>query len=329
MKSLIALSAFLLMSDGVAFAAVKSVDVTLHDPGRNKELECRVHFPETGGNLPLIVFSHGFGGDKTSFAAVSQYLAGQGYAIVHPSHADGLNRGGLRRGAAAGAPVAEQSSGRRFPRPSAGGGGLVGMLDDPVKIEGRVNDVVFLLDSVEQLVGKLPALRGRIDTTRIGVGGHSYGACTAMLVGGVTTDLAGQRAGAFADRRVRCIMPVSPQGTGQMGLTDSSWAGLKVPMLTVTGSRDQGAAGQSPEWRKEPFQFSPPGDKYLLFIEGANHLSFGGGLGTRGSAVTEVVKAVALAFWNAYLKDDARAKGSLADGTVVKPFEGSATIESK
>jgi hypothetical protein len=100
-------------------------------------------------------------------------------------------------------------------------------------------------------------------------------------------------------------------------------------MLTMTGSRDQGAGGQGPDWKKEPYKFSPPGDKYLLFIEGANHLSFGGGLGSRSSVTTDVVKAVSLAFWDAYLKGDAGAKTSLTGGEVVKPFAGTATIESK
>ena len=87
--------------------------------------------------------------------------------------------------------------------------------------------------------------------------------------------------------------------------------------MTITGSRDQGAGGQGPDWKKEPYLFSPPGDKYLVYIEGANHMSFGGGLGSRGSKPTEVVKATSLAFWNAYLKDDAAAKTSLQSGEVL------------
>ena len=302
MKSTIA---FFLTVTG-ALAAVKSDDITLHDSKRNKDLECRVHYPESGDKMPLIVFSHGFGADKTAFAAISQHVAEHGYVIVHPSHADGFGRSGGKKGAAAFGSL--RSS-----------GGLAGLLSDPAKIEGRVADVAAVMDSIEQLYSKVPALKGRIDTTRIGVGGHSYGAYTSMLIGGVTADIGGVKARSFADPRVRCIMPVSAQGTGQQGLTESSWASLKLPMLTMTGSRDQGAGGQGPDWKKEPFTFSPPGDKYLLFIEGANHVSFGG-FGGRPSEITEVVKATALAFWDAYLKDDANAKASLTSGTVVKPF---------
>lgn len=296
-----------------AFAAVKSDDITLHDSKRNKDLECRVHYPESGDKLPIIVFSHGFGADKTAFAAISQHVAEHGYVIVHPSHADGFGRSGNKERGGTAKPGAGGIGALRS------GGGLAGLLNDPAKIEGRVADVVAVMDSIEQLYSKVPALKGRIDTTRIGVGGHSYGAYTSMLIGGVTADIGGVKARSFADPRVRCIMPVSAQGTGQQGLTESSWTSLKLPMLTMTGSRDQGAGGQGPDWKKEPFTFSPPGDKYLLFIEGATHVSFGG-FGGRPSEITEVVKATALAFWDAYLKDDANAKASLTSGAVVKPF---------
>lgn len=327
----------LLFSASATLAAVKSGDVTLHDAKRNKDLECRVYFPDSDEKLPLIVFSHGFGANKTAFAAISQHVAEHGYVIVHPSHDDGLGRGGIRRSADDTAPQQQEqksgaeknSGGRRFLGGNGARGSLVGMISDPSKIEGRVSDVRYIIDAIGQLCEKVPALKDRIDTARIGVGGHSYGAYTSMLVGGVTVDLGGQKARSFADPRVRCIMPISGQGTGQQGLTESSWANLKLPMLTMTGSRDQGSQGQGPDWKKEPFKFSPPGDKYLLFIEGANHLSFGGGLGARSSATTDVVKAVSLAFWDAYLKGDKKARESLNSGEVIKPFANTAKIEFK
>ncbi len=316
MKTLIAL----ILAATSVIAAGKSEDITLHDKKRGKDIECRVHFPDTGDKLPLIVFSHGFGADKTAFAPISEYLAEHGYVIVHPSHSDGFGRSANKQGTGKPAP-----EGLRELR---SGGGLAGLLNDPAKIEGRVADVVGVMDSIEQLCTKVPALQGRIDTTRIGVGGHSFGAYTSMLVGGVTADIRGVKSRSFTDKRVCCILPISAQGTGQQGLSQSSWADLKLPMMTMTGSRDQGAGGQGPDWKKEPFNFSPPGGKYLVFIEGASHLSFGGGLGGRSSGTTDLVKAAALAFWDAYLKGDAKAKASLHTGDVLKGFAGS-TIQSK
>lgn len=311
MKVIVTLSLFA----ASAIAAVKSDDITLRDDKRGKDIECRVHYPEAGDKLPLIVFSHGFGADKTAFATISKHVAEHGYVVVHPSHNDGFGRSGAKQGAGG-------FKGLRS------GGGLAGVMNDPAKVEGRVGDVTFILDAIEQLTAKVPELKGRIDTTRIGVGGHSYGAYTSMLIGGVTADLGGQKARSFADPRVKCILPISGQGTGQQGLTEPSWANLKLPMMTMTGSRDQGAGGQGPDWKKEPFKFSPPGDKYLVFIEGANHVSFGG-FGGRESDITRVVKAMTLAFWDAYLKGNEKAKVALKSGEVVKPFTGTAKVESK
>ena len=292
----------------IAEAAVQ--DVTLRDERRGRDIECRVHFSEQGGKCPLIVFSHGFGADRTAFTPIAQHWAEHGYVVVAPSHLDGSGK----------------SKGKGEPLPT---GGLPALMKNAaLKIEERVGDITFLLDAVDQLVEKVPALRGRIDTGRIGVGGHSLGAYTTMLVGGVTTDIGGQKARSFRDPRVRCILPISAQGVGQQGLTESSWSALAIPMLTITGSLDKGAGGQGPNWKKEPFERSPAGDKYLVFIEGANHVAFGGS-GARSPHIAECVKASTLTFWDAYLKDDATAKAALANGSVFDAWKGKATIEAK
>ncbi len=98
-------------------------------------------------------------------------------------------------------------------------------------------------------------------------------------------------------------------------------------MMTMTGSADKGAGGQEPEWKKEPYARSPVGDKYLLFIDGANHVSFGG-YGGRDNAFAPPVKAATLSFWDAYVTDDAKAKAALTSGSV-KSFGAKATLESK
>lgn len=172
-------------------------------------------------------------------------------------------------------------------------------------------------------------VQDRIDDTRIGVGGHSFGAYTAMLIGGVTVDLGGEKGRSFRDRRVTCILPISAQGTEQRGLTQGSWAGLAIPMMTITGTRDRGVGGQGVDWRMEPYAFSPPGSKYLVVIDEANHLSFGGGLGPRGSGVTDVVKLTSTLFWDAFLKDSEPARARLQSDTLPKESGGKFVLEKK
>jgi predicted dienelactone hydrolase len=300
-------------------AAAISTDLTLRDAARGRDIECRVYFSEAGTVLPLIVFSHGFGADRTAFEVIARHWAEHGYVVVLPSHLDGF-------GKSAGKSLPQQPGAAS--KPLAAKRSLVELISDPAKTEARVQDVLFIMENSEQISAKIPALAGRLDTKRIGVSGHSFGAYTASLLGGVTVDMGGQKARSFRDARVRCILPISAQGTGQQGLTESSWSQLKIPMMTITGSRDQGAGGQGPDWKKLPFNYSPAGDKYLVYIEGANHVSFGG-YGGRDNAFTPVVKATTLAFWDAYLKGDASAKAALTSGEIMNPFRKQATLEAK
>ena len=292
-------------------------DRTLRDAARGKDVPYRVSYPQDDGHYPLIVFSHGFGGNKDGFATVSRHWASHGYVVIQPTHADGLGRrdgdgnaGGTTRG-------------------RLRAGGLVAGLNDPDRIADRVSDLVLILDSLTEIVKATPGLEGGIDATRIGVGGHSFGAYTAMLIGGVTVDLGGKKGRSFRDQRVTCILPISAQGTGQQGLTRASWAGLTIPMMTMTGTRDQGVGGQGVEWKKEPYTFSPPGSKYLAVIDGANHLSFGGGLGARSSDVTDVVKLTSTLFWDAFLKDSQTAQDYLRSDHMLEDAGGSYAFERK
>jgi hypothetical protein len=150
-----------------------------------------------------------------------------------------------------------------------------------------------------------------------------------MLVGGVTADLGGEKGKSFGDKRVKCILPISGQGTGQQGLTERSWAVLTIPMMTITGTRDRGVGGQGVAWKKEPYAFGPPGGKYLVVIDGANHLSFGGGLGARSSDVTDIVKLTSTLFWDAWLKNSQPARDYLQSERLIEDSSGTCTFEKK
>ena len=299
--------------------AVEIVDeLTLQAAADTKKLSCKVFFPATGGPCPVIVFSHGFGGTKDSFASTARHWASHGYVVIHPTHADGLGSG----------PPAPPSGADQRPALRRQGGLLEG-LSNPARIADRVADIVLVIDSLHDLGQRIPGLEGRLDPTRIGVGGHSFGAYTATLIGGVTVDLGGEPNKSFRDERVRCILPISGQGTGQQGLTNESWGRLAIPMMTITGTRDRGAGGQTVEWKKEPYRLSPPGDKYLVVIDGANHFSFGGRLGARTAGVTDAVNALSTHFWDAHLRDSRASREYLQSGRPAQESGGRYAFESK
>src|SRR5207244_281867 len=74
----------------------------------------------------------------------------------------------------------------------------------------RARDISLVIDSLADLEVRFPELKGKMDRTKIGVGGHSYGAFTAMLLGGARTF--GNPPLLVADPRVTAILAMSPQG---------------------------------------------------------------------------------------------------------------------
>ena len=170
-----------------------------------------------------------------------------------------------------------------------------------------------------------------MDRSRIGVGGHSYGAYTAVAIGGATVQMPGGKSPvSFADKRVRAIVVLSPQGEGEMGLTSQSWENIRVPMLAMYGSRDFGTQRRTPTWRSQPFYGAPPGDKYDVELEGATHFTFVGPMRQRGlqTPLFQCAMVETLAFWDTYLKDDEAARGYLASEGL-KTVCGAARMDRK
>jgi predicted dienelactone hydrolase len=327
-------------------------NLILRDLRRQRQIPIKVSYPETQGKFPIIIFSHGTGASKDDYAALTSFWASKGYICIQPTHADSI--------------ALKKQQGESTNLNEA----VREILTDSQGWKDRAADISFIISALNRLELKVPELKGKMDEQRIGVGGHSYGAYTAQLIGGATIDIPGGAKGqSFTDRQVRAILLLSPQGSGQQGLTRNSWANLKLPMMTMTGSRDRGAQGQGPEWKEEPFKYSPGGDKYLVFIQGATHFSFsgrlaqgggktqtqaqrrpgwrlrerfgggqGGGLGDRrrfGGAqqqeenIFNYVKVASVSFWDAYLKQDSQAKNYLKSDELKTDSNGDVSISSK
>ena len=280
--------------------------LVLHDAARNKDVPLKIYYPEGAGPFPVIVFSHGLYGSKDAYWALAQYWASYGYVCIHPSHAD-----------------SRQDSGYR--------GTLRQAIADPNLWRSRPKDISFIIDSLPQIERLAPTLKGKLDRSRIGVGGHSYGAYTAVAIGGATVQMPGGKSPvSFADKRVRAIVVLSPQGEGEMGLTSHSWENIRVPMLAMYGSRDFGTQRRTPTWRSQPFNGAPPGDKYDVELEGATHFTFVGPMRKRGlqTPLFQCAMVETLAFWDTYLKDDEAAREYLAyEG--LKTVCGAARIDRK
>jgi predicted dienelactone hydrolase len=275
-------------------------DIVLHDAKREKDLHVRVFYPQEPGPYPVIVFSHGAGGSQSCCEGLTRHWATYGYVTLQPTHEDST--------------VQRRNAGEEdinF---------LVAVRDalkKPALWQSRPKDISFVLDSLPVLQKRIPALSGKMDVERIGVGGHSMGAFTADAIAGALVNLPSHPATNFADPRVKAVVLLSPQGPGEFGLADHSWDHVNLPLLSMTGSLDLGAENHGPDWKKIPFERSQPGAKYHVFIEGANHMSFITaktllpGRAAQGDSILGFTNSASLAFWDAYLKADAGAKSYL------------------
>lgn len=310
--------------------------VTLKDKTRGKTIEALVRYPNGAGPFPLIVFSHGSLSNKETFGPASEHWASHGYIVIHPNHADARSR--TEAGSSdAGAPDRARSVNTRNRR----GEGLViggfgGAGANTGRIE-RIKDITSVLNSLDQIEVQVPALKGKINRDAIAVAGHSFGAYVAQCHGGVRTLVDGKLEN-LSDPRVKCVVPISAQGESESyGLTAESWANARTPAFHITGTRDRSApdrpGGQMGDLSTKvvPFERSPAGGKYLLVIEGATHISFGGRLSNLGggSDAPILTKTMSLAFLEAYLKQDEKAKAWLDGQASIRWLGAKAKMQRK
>lgn len=292
--------------------------IVLHDAKRNKDLHVRIFYPVTLGRYPVIVFSHGAGGSESCCESLTRHWATYGYVTLQPTHDDSIAQ---RRGSGEGT--------LRFPQ------AVRDALKNPALWESRPQDISFLLDSLPELQKRIAALSGKIDLHRIGVAGHSMGSYTAEAVAGALVDLPGHPATSFSDPRTKAILCLSPQGPGQFGLTAHSFDNSSLPFMGITGSLDNLGPVASAAWHRIPFERSQPGDKYEVFIEGANHMSFVtaetllAARSSRAAAILGYTNSASLAFWDAYLKDDPGAKQFLHSDSIERSSHGAAKLSRR
>jgi predicted dienelactone hydrolase len=289
--------------------------LVLHDAKRNKDLRVRVFYPAAAGKYPVIVFSHGAGGSLTCCDSLTRHWATYGYITLQPTHDDSV--------------VARRSTGDegvRFPQ------AVREALKTPSLWESRPQDISFLLDSLPELQKRIAGLSDKVDTSRIGVAGHSMGSYTAEAVGGALVDLPGRVSTSFADSRARAVLCLSPQGPGQFGLSTHSFEKMALPFMGITGSLDNLGPLANAAWHKTPFDRSPAGDKFEVFIQGANHMSFitdetpVATHSSRAAAILGYTNSASLAFWDAYLKNDSAAKQFLQSDVLERYSHGAAKL---
>ena len=290
----------------------------LRDDSRGgRRVPIKVHYPRSPGRFPLVIFSHGGGGNWDSNILQAQHLAGHGYVVLCTEHVYSNTTRVLyyMRRRTEGMSLAEA---------------LGRITTDPNAVLERPKDISFAIDRAEEWDRGDGELKGRIDTDRVVIVGHSFGAYTALVACGAQPILdhldpppppGKGLAGDCSDARITIGIAFSPQGTGGPFFGKESFKAVNRPMLLMSGSEDlqKGVKGILPaETRREAFELMPAGEKHLLWLTGADHLGFSDTGEPRRQPqspvhadMQRIARAITLVFCNAMLKGDEVAKAHL------------------
>src|SRR5262245_56952360 len=160
-------------------------ELTVHDDKRNRGIRLRIYLPTNTTPAPVVLFRHGLGGSRMGSAFLGSHWAARGYVAVfvqHPGSDDSVWK-------------SEVLGNRMQAIKNAASVGNFLL---------RVEDIPAVLDQFEiWTTNKTSPLFGRLDLTRIGMSGHSFGALTTQAVCGQSLRSGGQR---YTDSRIKAAI---------------------------------------------------------------------------------------------------------------------------
>jgi dienelactone hydrolase len=277
----------------------RAIDLNWTDTSRAREVPARLYWPENAsdhashstnsGKVPLVVFSHGLGGSRFGYSYLGRHWASLGIASLHVQH-EGSDR-------------------------SVWYGNVFKLLSNLQNAASEQNAIARAKDvsfAITQLLAEKD-FAANIDADSIAVAGHSYGANTAMLIGGATVMRDGKPL-ALRDDRVKALILISaPPFTGE-GDMMQILKPIMVPTLHVTGTED---VIRVPGYRSDfqdrlavyDAQLFPK--KMIAVFKGATHSIFTDRVDRAGLELNEKVKRATKElsglFLRAVLRNDAPA----------------------
>jgi predicted dienelactone hydrolase len=297
---------------------VKTVLFDWKDAKRDRPVPVKIYYPaDLAKPAPLIVFSHGLGGSRDGYEYLGRQWAGYGYISLHIQHVgsdDAVWRG--------------QANPMEAMRQAAA---------DPQNAVNRARDVSFAIDEMARSNGQSGPFQGRVDLTRVGVAGHSFGANTTLVAAGQIFVLPGGQTLGFADRRIKAAIPMSAPVPRRRDDLDRAFGGISVPCLHMTGTLDDSPIGETKAVdRRLPFDHISRADQYLVIFNGGDHMIFSGrprnaapGKGAKDSLFQGLIRQATTAFWDACLLGDGKARAWLSEGGLLTLLGTDGALEIK
>lgn len=245
--------------------------------GRARDFAADLYFPTTPAEqpYPVVVISHGFNSDRTTYAYLAEHLASHGYVVVMPEHS-GSN----------GQQIADLLRGRAQ------------NVIDRTEFIDRPLDISYILDQLEKSSIPDARFKGSLNLSKVGILGHSYGGYTALVLAGATPNFEQLRQACtaeldstlnvslvlqcqalqtpeqpidLADTRIQNVIAISPIGSNLFG--QSGYQNINIPVMIISGGGDTIAPALLEQI--QPFTWLTTPEKRLVLINNGTHFSTG------------------------------------------------------
>lgn len=267
------------------------VELTCHDATRQRDIPLRVYLPGEKRGAPVVLFSHGLGGSRAGSVFLGQHWAARGYAAVFLQHHGSDSR------------VWEDV-------PSEDRMEALKKAASVQNLILRLRDVPAVLDQLK-VWNEDPgnALTHRLDLSKVGMSGHSFGALTTEGVSGEMLPAARQE---MTDPRIKAAVIFSPSAP-RTESAETAFGSVKIPWMLMTGTRDASPISDlDAAARLRVYAALRGAPKFQVVLYNAEHSVFTdhslpGEHEAHNPNHHRVILALSTAFWDAYLRGDAAA----------------------
>jgi pimeloyl-ACP methyl ester carboxylesterase len=243
-------------------AILSFAPVIVPSPNRPAELQLRVTAPASGDALPIILLSHGHGPSNwlsslQGYAPLAEFWAKHGFVVIQPTHLSSRTLG------------------------------LQSLPGNEMYWRSRPEDMTQILDHLDLVEQTVPGLRGRLDRSKVGGVGHSFGGMTmSLLLGAKNTDPRDGTVFNSLDQRIKAGVLFGGTGVGGADMSEMGrkllpfygvdFSTMTTPTLVVGGEDDVSPhlTVRGADWHWDSYTHGP-GSKDLLRVKGGRH-GFGG-----------------------------------------------------